>query len=1136
MNSQLLSLFTAIFAGISVGCIAKYLLHKISEFEVEKDRKFFHPLPILIKIFIPFIPPFRKIANRPSFDNWRKSIAPKIMMAGYGEEITPENVREITAYILNDCGLEGNLVPNSAKHGYDFYYNFSTGKYEVIKTEVATGAVSPLMHLLARAAISGELDLNPATCFTAKDATTGKPLYAFVSTGGSDLADAVAGFERFVGKSDENADFDIDDFTAFCTLVDGLGYEGLSDLLDVSVFATNGGNFAVDADADHLALFIHNDVTEMSNTKVDADSTIHLSANKPLVTVSANKTYKFPADVTFNTNSLYIDVLNGAKVVLDIDADNWDNMSAFFTGENVTLKLNDKKEYVLKSGYDVQLNNVHNTYLEFTGSSEFTVEGETVANKLHNYVDATSGNVTSSIVAIDHNFGMIANPVDTNSVVVIKWEAAEGYTDYLHYDTTTNKFVFDKAPDGATSVKIKATPIIGVNTETGELLPDNENVQEYEVSVVYFTDVEIRIDTNVLGAHEGEMTLLYSDSKTSYFVNPVKSAFAYSIVTDDIILDETLNLSLIGIDNLFDLAENNTKLNLATGEGATKEGTDKLKVSIGGFEATYELTLKPYSDLAFEKNNPNITVVANNKTSAGTAITGSESADVKVSELLKAIGENKPLTGAKLMIYNAKQHGYNYDLSNRTPATTVATSAEIDLTNLDQTISFKGTGDVCVVIVDADGNRLSDDHDIKVVNGVNVRSYSEIKTQSSTSSTTGGSFMDKKPTAGTTTLSQTGTGRVTKVTQTISLTDLKLGWSATTTTTTTVTTEGQNIVLLADIAMTTSEDGSWKLLFTHKNTHSYMDIAANTTFYGNCFTFDIKNGREAEAGIINLSGTIQDTKVIAKTYPEISPTVNLKYGSSAICAKNDKSKVINCYVYGARSPLRLDRSCTVIDSMFFGGTYSNIEIDGDFTLTLKGTNYTINQGFDGVAGFGITAWFNGGTKVIDNQGTLLQYNFLNESKVDMLPTMSYDDFGVPVNFDLPSLMKQFMGRETYSEIYYYDNANTLYLNSGILSIDHDMGGTMVAYGLDNYKGYLENAQLCESQEKFDEYNSIVSTFGSSLTARGISGYMIPGYIYSPMASKCEDLFKASMGAEDTYKPWGEGAYGFGADGMIITMQ
>ena len=89
MNSQLLSLFTAIFAGISVGCIAKYLLHKISEFEVEKDRKFFHPLPILIKIFIPFIPPFRKIANRPSFDNWRKTIAPKIMMAGYGEEITP---------------------------------------------------------------------------------------------------------------------------------------------------------------------------------------------------------------------------------------------------------------------------------------------------------------------------------------------------------------------------------------------------------------------------------------------------------------------------------------------------------------------------------------------------------------------------------------------------------------------------------------------------------------------------------------------------------------------------------------------------------------------------------------------------------------------------------------------------------------------------------------------------------------------------------------------------------------------------------------------------------------------------------------------------------------------------------------
>ena len=42
MNSQLLSLFTAIFAGISVGCIAKYILHKITEFEVEKDRKLWY--------------------------------------------------------------------------------------------------------------------------------------------------------------------------------------------------------------------------------------------------------------------------------------------------------------------------------------------------------------------------------------------------------------------------------------------------------------------------------------------------------------------------------------------------------------------------------------------------------------------------------------------------------------------------------------------------------------------------------------------------------------------------------------------------------------------------------------------------------------------------------------------------------------------------------------------------------------------------------------------------------------------------------------------------------------------------------------------------------------------------------------
>jgi tight adherence protein C len=89
MNSQFVSLVIALCAGISVGCISKYILNKINEIEVEKNRKYEHPMPILMRIFLPFIPPFRAIANRKSFAQWRKNIAPKLAMAGYGEDITP---------------------------------------------------------------------------------------------------------------------------------------------------------------------------------------------------------------------------------------------------------------------------------------------------------------------------------------------------------------------------------------------------------------------------------------------------------------------------------------------------------------------------------------------------------------------------------------------------------------------------------------------------------------------------------------------------------------------------------------------------------------------------------------------------------------------------------------------------------------------------------------------------------------------------------------------------------------------------------------------------------------------------------------------------------------------------------------
>ena len=67
--------------------------------------------------------------------------------------VTAENVREITNKILQDGGVGSDLIPQSAKYGYHFYFNLEEGEYQLIRDDQAIQATSRIRALRSRSRV-----------------------------------------------------------------------------------------------------------------------------------------------------------------------------------------------------------------------------------------------------------------------------------------------------------------------------------------------------------------------------------------------------------------------------------------------------------------------------------------------------------------------------------------------------------------------------------------------------------------------------------------------------------------------------------------------------------------------------------------------------------------------------------------------------------------------------------------------------------------------------------------------------------------------------------------------------------------------------------------------------------------------
>lgn len=210
--------------------------------------------------------------------------------------------------------------------------------------------------------------------------------------------------------------------------------------------------------------------------------------------------------------------------------------------------------------------------------------------------------------------------------------------------------------------------------------------------------------------------------------------------------------------------------------------------------------------------------------------------------------------------------------------------------------------------------------------------------------------------------------------------------------------------------------------------------------YGNCFTFDVQNGRTV-SDIICLEGAslLRDLKLTGALYKDFALQKTDEWGSSVVRAEGTSS-IINCYISNTRSPLYVGGTkVTVKDTVLYGGRFANIDhrggelvFEGTVTLIQKPIEYQIVGDYvkGKVIGFGIATWFNDGAAKVVTLATdakLIQYNFISEELKNDLPKIA----------GMVSLTEPFdeaFNNPEYQS-YIYKDGNTKYLNSGIVATD-----------------------------------------------------------------------------------------------------
>ena len=1077
----------------------------------------------------------------------------------YGKEIHAGNVKQLTAYILDESGLE-KLEPAAAKYGYNFYFDLEAGEYvakrneEVYDSEVVTRNFFRGIYVSAEEgeATTSKYEKRLENCFTTNNQ------YFLVDTLSS-LAELINSVYN-IGTNEEGSAKSVSG-AEINTLIESLSGTEIHSFVSTSVIVTEGKNYRPAGTETPSTVIIVNNVTFVNtHTQAKNDNGDWVDVDSVEKLADTNKLTLPDTVEAIENNALKL--AENAEIYTEKTADELSGIAnGSFTDANI--KSEDGNTYKagddgITTTEDVKLCDYSYVY----GLTKITIQdNDSVA------LNPTTANKN---VVIPQENGDIAIkiPYEVNSFAIrlsLEDNREEGSTaPVLGQDTIV--WSIDETTKSAVECKYSITnKTLTVTLKEDQSWPNNFTLTASSNGVVqsFVVDVEDitagTVTFNGVDLVEGEtpeITVITSSSENiSYAI--AKGDYTYTHgnlgVCDDTI---TATFSSDCAEVVYDEEGNCSLLAKANGSGT-------LTITVGSEAYTYltytvNLTIADTSNFAVQpKNNNNFTVL------------GSKN-EIKVSDLFELKGDLPE--GAKLVVYSG---AVGENDSYMTPDRYVLYSTEsgevgVTVDKPEQVITTDGLSALSLQFAGADpagtvriavvhnGVRISEDIEVSIVDAYNVTDFAQIRTLSNPVQISAGDWTEvsresislsaiadivtgesvKSTKSNITTHPDTGIKTLSNkvVMEKTELKNVSSGWIPDyklITYTKTCDYEytisgcyGENLVLLNDVTMgqTYNLDSVYGAL--DLGSYNTLEIPAKTTFYGNGFKFTLANGRLTQEGIITLNGTIKDTKIVANVYNTFAFSAADDYGSSAIVAR--KGAVIeNCYVSGARSPLRTTGDVTVKNSVFYGGIFANINITGG-NLKIEGEVITINQtkseSSTEKVGMGIAFWWSTDadkSKVVMADGAkLTQYNFISEKDADNMAAASYSGIDA---VDLGSIFTEVINSKdaTYAQ-HIFERSGTKYCNTGISYIkeektDDSMFNHNSKYGTITYV-YDPGALIGKVMEKVIGSKTLPVVINTLVSENHTEN---KAFFNSDITKNAATIFDPAT-------------YGFGADGQIIT--
>lgn len=906
-------------------------------------------------------------------------------------DINEHNVRSVTAEILELGGVEGGLVPKSK--GRNFYFDFAEQKYVVKEDDKVANSPAAGINLFIHAE-------NPASQFLGS-CFTENGNYFIVSTGGNDLAELVNGFYSI----DNTKDIDL---------------ETLNQLVDdanaLIVSHSEVANFVASSAIVHQDKKYH--VAEQNKYLIIPDNANQIGGTSVVLNQEGEKTdlplVSGQTDaVSIPDNIKYIASSNlNNDVKLDMTGKTAEEVADLFVPENdvaegategvvveVTVKISEtetvtvKTEVKTEDGVKVSVNVVieegkepinctfANDLVSFDGEIVSGNDKKYAVNGSNAYIAWEKGN---SITLGATNLKGSDESLPITSGDSITWDV---HTDSAQYVEVQNNVVtlLDGISDIPDELKFVGTA-------------NNGKTTDYTVKVVYVKSLDYTIDTHSVTEYKDGLTLVYGENGKTTF-DLVQVDFLPNMNVDGIELAPVVTVT------------GNNNFTLVDGQ---------LKLASGDLHGEYDITINTegYPGLKkditldiFNTKNLSLTTAHNNHKYIGTSGTV-----VTLGDLFASTEKEIP-ADAKVLVYTvyggtkftltesdlgksdlAKLNLYdlNSDWST-TPVEFASGAAAFNAAN-----QYKVA--VTIVYQDERGNyiRVADNHELMVIDGVNVTSYSQINGNTNNILYSDVAFgNDSSP-----------------ITIAAGKTLYGSGYSI-------------DMTGFDDDGEATGET------FTLKDLNKTINYVSGMV-----------------EGLITLNGTLSNVKVVGDVYLSTNfiyqDHLDFAYGSSLVKANNG-AHIVDCYLANTRSPLRTSGEVTVEDTVLFGGNYANIDVTDGTTLILKGDVTTINQktaDTPNTVGLGIAvdifADYETTSIEIDTKCNLTQYNYIsraditNDDQVQRMAIVTYglDVLGVyeDINVFLSDEIEEIFDSGDYDD-YLFTHNNVKYANAGIVFVN-----------------------------------------------------------------------------------------------------